>query len=528
MHTRYYYKDYYEIFYKYHYNTDYPIELFIKNNNKKKYQKKISNFFKKENHCDEIYHESGIKEYTPNKPMSGRKFEKLTKIYYESLKYECQEINDSVFLINKNINLYNAKLIYSYHELYIRFLSYNNKLSYESMNDNDLYNVFKIFIKENNIDYLTLYNDSLKTFFKKSKLCHDIINYNDKDKIIVLFCRMKLDIEKIYKLNEYCIYKLKQFLKEKCIFNKSLNIKESKIIIYNNIQEKYDAKMIKILCNDIPITYIGSKKKLINKILNLLTLNDKNVFVELFSGSLCMSYVIKNLFPKIKIIAYENNKLLINFYHVLKKNYGSFIERLEKIINEIKLLDDKKEYIKNIINIVNEKIKHHNDLEIACYYYILNKVSYGGLFQYTKDGSLRININEQNIQKFLKFGETQKRKLYKYSIFLGNIKLINADILEKSNEIIDKVDNNTILYLDPPYDTEKNGYRNYQKIFDRNNHKQLKMFLDKISKKGSNWIKSNNYTGFISELYYKYNQYIITLKENLTTSFKKELLITSF
>lgn len=46
-------------------------------------------------------------------------------------------------------------------------------------------------------------------------------------------------------------------------------------------------------------------------------------------------------------------------------------------------------------------------------------------------------------------------------------------------------------------------YINYQKLFDEDNHEKLKIFLEKMYKKGIKWLKSNYYrfrNGFILQL----------------------------
>lgn len=55
------------------------------------------------------------------------------------------------------------------------------------------------------------------------------------------------------------------------------------------------------------MTYLGSKRNSINKVITKL-LNCKGTIrlVDLFGGSLCVSYVVKSLLPEIDITVYVN------------------------------------------------------------------------------------------------------------------------------------------------------------------------------------------------------------------------------
>lgn len=149
-------------------------------------------------------------------------------------------------------------------------------------------------------------------FFKKCKKCYDLINciYNEKyktnkDYFINFLNKFKLSVNILYKLNEACLDKLKMFFNEK--FEIDVKIEKRIEINYNEIIDKYDTKTINKICRDIPLTYLGSKRNSINKVITKL-LNCKGTIrlVDLFGGSLCVSYVVKSLLPEIDITVYVN------------------------------------------------------------------------------------------------------------------------------------------------------------------------------------------------------------------------------
>lgn len=532
----------------YHYNKEYPLELFIKKQYKKKNKKsKNDSNTSKTNLNNNILKEN---RNAPNvKSICVRKYEELEKIYYKNLKYELQKLQNydnknkdnidrSIILIDKKwnkITLYNAELIYDYYEVYKNFLLYNQE-KLLNVNNNDIFKFFRNYIREFDIIYNTSINKTLLTFFKKVRKCYVLVNFishnkNVKEILIKMFYLMELDIEKIYKLNNLCFEKIKNFLKEKYMIINKNNGRYLPEITYSKIKEKYDPKIIKNIYKDIPLTYLGSKKTLVNTIISKLSFDENiNTFVDLFGGSLCVSYVIKTLLPNINIIAYENNKLVMNFYKILKTSYNEFITKLIEIINKLKTLNNKKEYIERMVNIVNNQLLQgiDNPILLACYYYIINKTCYGGIIKYSKENKIIVSINAKHTNTLLGFGNLHKEKLYKYSIFLKNIKLINMDLSKNYKKIMKNINNKTVLYVDPPYDSDNSGYMKYQQVFDRRDHKQLKCFLDSAIKIGCNWVKSNNFTGFISNLYHEYKQNILFLKEKIKCRNKMELLISSF
>lgn len=537
--------------YKYHYNKVYPIEYFINNEYKRKdkrlmkYEKnlKINNCESFMNNKNIINNESFIDKYIgknniyENKSKCLKKFERLKKNYYNNYKYENNgffENMEFINFINKSncdINLFHANLIYTYYEIYNKISNNNNSQVYEIKEE---FKLIKSTIEKYYINVAT--EDTLLTFFKKIKKCYNFVNNitcsNINNEIIIkLFSMCNLTIDILYKLNDESLYNFKMFLKEKYLFNCKYDNNIPKIK-YINIKEKHDPKIIKNICNDIPISYLGCKRNSVNKIISKISFSDNiNTFIDLFGGSLCVSYVVKTLFPNIKIIIYENNKLITNFYCTLKNNYKHFITRLINILEEIKIKNNKKEYIENIVNKINNelnKVTFSDKILMACYFYILNKVSYLSILKYTKEGNIKVTINQSRIDNLLKFGNIQKNKLHKYSVFLNNVTINNLDVTNNYKKIIGNINENTITYVDPPYDSDNNGYKNYQNDFTQNNHMSLKNFLQELANKGYNWIKSNNYTGFISELYSGYSQCILKLKERITNINKKEILITNF
>lgn len=439
--------------YNYHYQKVYPIELFIKNRKNKK-------LLKKQNYVNLNLKDSNGKKVISNdkyekKKQSIRKYEILTINYYNSYKNNIfrninipvnNEIYEKIYSINKENNkivISNAEIIYIYYNIYNEFLKY--------VKQNYIANI----IECGDIKTIAFYKNILKCYGLINDLSNSII---DKNKIITLLSMLKINVNIISRLNELCTYKLKVFLKDKYNQN-SIGDDNCKNIVCNNIEEKYKDSNIKNICKNILISYIGYKRKIANEIISSITLNNNrkiNTYIELFGGSLCISYLIKTLYPRINIICYENDKFLMNFYFILKNKYDEFISRLSNIIDILYNSDDKFTYLEEIINITNKKL--YND------YYIINKISFRGTLNYNEKRQIKITINKKRISMLLNFSEKHKNKLHNYSLFLNKIELINIDIEKNYNEILNNIDEKTVIYVDPPYYKDINNHKPYYNI----------------------------------------------------------------
>lgn len=547
----------------YHYNNEYPLEIFIKNTQKTKKEKNTQNINIKQ---ERRMQTTQLGDEVINKRIKKcRLYEKLLNSYYTNYKYLHEEEkyeNNNTCIIDKlsknirNIIYFNSEIVYEYYEIFKNFINNNIKDKYDVFDMNkELYILFKDYIKNNEGIKMKLIRNNITVymFYKDAFICYRTVSYIIKDNkefdsknIVKLFSMTEININIIHKLSKHddgsYFRKFLKFLKDK---HKKLIEDEkndySRNIIYDNITnyncklDKQDEQSIKNLIKNIPIYYLGSKKNIVNIILHKIKeINNNrfiNTYIELFGGSLCMSYVLKNLNPNLNVIVYENNNLLMNFYESLKSKYSSFIDVLVKNVNKIDNVKNKVEYIRNMINNINNALKNKikiDKITLACYYYIINKLAFRGIIKYNKNREINITIDKTKIKALLNFNNKQKNILYGFSTFLKSIQIKNIDIVNNYDIIYKDITPNTFLYLDPPYDSINNEYSNYQDIFDNNSHISLNMFLDRLYEKNIPWIKSNRYTGFILDLYSRYKKIIINVRNRINNSFRSDLLITSF
>lgn len=177
--------------YKYHYNNEFPIELFIKNKKRKNKKNLLCN--NPNTKSLQIYKKT-------------RKIDKIINTYYKNYKYmhNSEEYRNNR-IINKlneytnNINLYNANELYYQYKLIYDFMEIYKINIYNEY----IYNTFKEYVRKNNeIKKYIIYKGTVLNFFKNSKSCYmflkDIINYSE-NKIIKLLSIMELSVDKIKK-----------------------------------------------------------------------------------------------------------------------------------------------------------------------------------------------------------------------------------------------------------------------------------------------------------------------------------------
>ena len=200
-----------------------------------------------------------------------------------------------------------------------------------------------------------------------------------------------------------------------------------------------------------PIPFRGNKSKIrknFMKLLNDEALNDDYIiYVDLFGGSLYISYLIHQMKP--------NNRIICN-------DYDNYIERLINIDKTNDLLNKINEIIQNNNIKYAEKIDIENTLKIKqliqqTSYLDINTISsnllYSGSGVNTKDELLnktyynRLNNNSYNINKDI------------INNYIEGLEIVRCDWYELYNKYRD---NDKVLFIaDPPYfNTDCSGYKN--------------------------------------------------------------------
>lgn len=327
---------------------------------------------------------------------------------------------------------------------------------------------------------------------------------------------------KIYKLKKELLLKLNEFIIKELNSKKytahDINVKTYPAGDLISIDEITDIVM------DIPIPYPGSKKSAIQYIFRIIEqIKFKKKFIDLFSGSLVLSYFSRYINKKIEINCYEHNPYLINFYEQIRDNLDNFVIKYNENIEKLKNIENPEDHIK-------EMIKNITELDFttqAVYYYIGLKVSFYGMLNYNKN-NISLSVNKKRLDSLFK-NKIDHDKLDKYSKFLSTINIHKINISNNYDNILDNIDKETIVYIDPPY-CDNHSYKLYFGTFNELDHIKLKKFIDKLTINKYIFIKSNIDSVFTRNLYNNYNIEYINVKSQINKSNfeRKEILVTNF
>lgn len=244
------------------------------------------------------------------------------------------------------------------------------------------------------------------------------------------------------------------------------------------------------------ITWIGGKKLLRNKIVEMFPKDDIERYVEVFGGA---GWVLfhKDQHAKLEIFN-DVNSNLINLYRCIKYHP-------QELQRELSCLLVSREIFLDFHNQVD--CRGFTDIQRAARYFYLIKVSFGG--KITSFG-----VNKKNLNGSIEYlSEINKR--------LKSVVVENKDF----ENLIDVYDREKALFfLDPPYYKTEKYYAN---SFSENDHMRLCSTLKNIKGK---FLLTYNDCDFIRNLYKDFNVNEVSRNNSLSNkkSEYKELIITNY
>lgn len=287
------------------------------------------------------------------------------------------------------------------------------------------------------------------------------------------------------------------------------------------------------------LKWAGGKTQILNDIRKYYIF-DNNItkYVEPFIGGGAVLFDILNKYDLKEVYISDINADLINTYSCIKNKVENLILMLEDIEKEFLRLnfEKRKEYYML-------KREEFNNIEISsCDYFIkksalmifLNKTCFNGLFRVNKSNKFNVPFGDYKNPKIC-----DAINLRSISKKLKNVNIV-CDDYKKSLEVID---NNTFVYIDPPYRpiSLTSSFTSYNKSsFNDKEQVELSEFVNNINKIGAKFLMSNsdpkNYNSddnFFDDLYSEYNinrilaNRSINSKGNLRNKIT-ELLISNF
>lgn len=212
-----------------------------------------------------------------------------------------------------------------------------------------------------------------------------------------------------------------------------------------------------------PIRWAGSKKKILNEMLNFFDKTSK-IYIEPFLGS---GVVLINLINNIEEFGFEEiyvndiNSNIINFYKLLKDDYEYAEKQIKKIINKYNSFsnEDLKEKFFYDIRLKYNKIDESHKIK-SIYFYFLMKSGYNGVYRENKKGEFNVPFGRKKEINFdsesLKFIAEKLKKVifynYDYMEFFNMLKKMN-------------VLNDAFIYFDPPYIPEEKVISKKQELY---------------------------------------------------------------
>ena len=198
-----------------------------------------------------------------------------------------------------------------------------------------------------------------------------------------------------------------------------------------------------------PIFYMGNKKKLINKGLIELFPNNISMFVDLFAGSGIVSmnteaskYIINdidtNLIDLYNMFKFTEADTIIEHIESRIEEYGLAKERTKR--NEFKDKEKIEQYKKAYMSLRSDYNKNKTVLD----FYTLMFYSFSQQFRFNNKGEFNMPCGNDCFSDKNKEYIRNGRNFFKND----NVIITNNDFRELK---ISKLDNNSFVYLDPPY-----------------------------------------------------------------------------
>ena len=221
-----------------------------------------------------------------------------------------------------------------------------------------------------------------------------------------------------------------------------------------------------------PIRWAGSKKKILNEMLNAFKPNKEN-YIECFLGS---AVVLINVLKNNDKLNYKNfyvndiNSNIINFYKLLQKKPDYLIKHISELAKVYNSYNgsEKEKYYYDLREQFNEEKDQDNK------FYFLMKTGFNGVYRENKNGKFnvpfgrkeKIIVNEEYLEELSKLIKPVKFYNLDYKSFLDKM---------KKDEIVE----NSFMYFDPPYLPDDLLVSQKQELY-TNDTFDHRRFVDKI------------------------------------------------
>ena len=241
------------------------------------------------------------------------------------------------------------------------------------------------------------------------------------------------------------------------------------------------------------IKWAGGKTQLKTFILSHIKKHytyDKTYFEPFFGGGA----IFFELKPENAVVNDINSEIML-MYEVIKKSPMKLMKELDKLKK-----NHSEEFYYEIRSIDRlDGYKQTSEVKKAARTIYLNKTCFNGLYRVNSSGYFNtpfgkhMNPNLYSEDNVLLMSEYFKN---------SNIEILSTDFSEAVNSACE----GDVIYFDPPYDYEYEGFTQYSKIgFSRDDLSKLKKLCDDLISKGCIVLVSNNKTQFVTNLFNEKN-----------------------
>ncbi len=227
-----------------------------------------------------------------------------------------------------------------------------------------------------------------------------------------------------------------------------------------------------------PLRYPGGKSKALKRILPLIPEYDE--FREPMVGGGSVFFALKQEYPNKKYWINDINLELFYFWKYCKESPDELIFEIRKIKKKYK--DGRKLY-----KYLKLHMEIQTGLQKAIRFFILNRVSFSGL----------VNSGGYSQQAFEKrFTDSSIERISAASKILKNVKITNVDYWD----VVKRKGNNTFIFLDPPYMSNKEAKLYGEKGVLHTNFRHNR-FANHIKKSKHKWLITYDNCSGVQELY---------------------------
>lgn len=268
------------------------------------------------------------------------------------------------------------------------------------------------------------------------------------------------------------------------------------------------------------VKWVGGKRQIMSSITKLMPKNIKDYkYIEPFIGG---GAVLFHLQPKNGIIN-DFNEELINTYQVIKNN-------LDELIEDLKTHENTSEYFYDIRSLDREdNFEELSKVKRASRVLYLNKTCFNGLYRVNNAGEFNAPFGRYKNPNIV--NEPTLKAVSNY-LNSNNVKILTGDY----SEALKLADENSFVYLDPPYHpiSEGSNFTGYvQGGFNMYDQVDLRVACDELNKKGIKFLLSNSASPFILDQYKDYNIEIVKAKRAINSNGSKrgnvdEVLIRNY